>query len=119
MRATEFSTKASSDSEFKTAYHITTTENANEILYSGLDPRDGKVFLVVDTGDQSKLRKELGVVANWMYEKTAQSDDPLTLLQIDITNIPLNYEFGWHFSTTKIAPDRIQDLGENELARYA
>ena len=119
MRATEFSIEASDNREFKTAYHITTTENANEILYTGLDPRDGKAFLVVDTGDQSKLRKELGVVANWMYEKTAQSDDPLTLLQIDITNIPLNYEFGWHFSTTKIAPDRIQDLGENELARYA
>jgi hypothetical protein len=121
MRATEFVTEARThhhDHEFKTAYHITSTENAEEILYAGLDPYDGKAFMVVDEGDKVKLQRELSVVGGWMYAKSEGSDDPLTLLQIDVTGIPLTYEYGWYFSTTKIPPDRIQDLGEDELARY-
>ena len=106
------------DHEFKTAYHITSTENAEEILYAGLDPYDGKAFMVVDEGDKGKLQKQLSVVGGWMYAKSEGSDDPLTLLQIDVTGIPLTYDHGWYFSTTKISPDRIQDLGEDELARY-
>jgi hypothetical protein len=106
------------DHEFETAYHITSTENAEEILYSGLDPHDGKAFMVVDEGDKAKLQKELRVVGNWMYAKSEGSDDPLTLLQIDVTNMPLAHEHGWYFSTTKIPPNRIRDLGEDELDRY-
>jgi hypothetical protein len=106
------------DHQFKTAYHITNTENAEEILYSGLDPSDGKAFMVVDEGDKAKLQKELRVVGNWMYAKSEGSDDPLTLLQIDVTNMPLAHEHGWYFSTTKIPPNRIRDLGEDELERY-
>jgi len=106
------------DHQFKTAYHITNTENAEEILYSGLDPHDGKAFMVVDEGDKAKLQKELRVVGNWMYAKSEGSDDPLTLLQIDVTNMPLAHEHGWYFSTTKIPPNRIRDLGEDELDRY-
>jgi GNAT superfamily N-acetyltransferase/pyrimidine deaminase RibD-like protein len=106
------------DHEFETAYHITTTENAEEILYAGLDPYDGKAFMVVDEGDKVKLQRELSTVGNWMYAKTEGSDDPLTLLQIDVSGIPLTYEHGWYFSTTKISPDRITDLGVKELARY-
>jgi len=106
------------DHDFKTAYHITTTENAEEILYAGLDPRDGKAFMVVDEGDRVKLQRELSVVGGWMYAKTEGSDDPLTLLKIDVTGIPLTYDQGWYFSTTNIPPDRIQDLGAKELARY-
>ena len=105
--------------QFKTAYHITGTENADEILYSGLDPYAGKAFMVVDEGDKAKLRNELNTVANWMYAKSEGSDDPLTLLQIDIANLPLAYEHGWYFSTTKIPPNRIKDLGEAALAKYA
>ena len=121
MRATEFigeSIDNHPDHQFKTAYHITGTENAEEILYSGLDPRDGKAFMVVDEGDNAKLRQELRVVGDWMYAKSEGSDDPLTLLQIDVTNIPLAYEHGWYFSTIKIPPNRIKDLGEDALARY-
>jgi GNAT superfamily N-acetyltransferase/pyrimidine deaminase RibD-like protein len=106
------------DHKFKTAYHITSTENAEEILYSGLDPYDGKAFMVVDEGDKTKLQRELSMVGGWMYAKTEGSDDPLTLLKIDVTGIPLTYDQGWYFSTTKIPPDRIQDLGAKELARY-
>ena len=104
--------------EFNTAYHITSTENAEEILYDGLDPHDGKAFMVVDEGDKTKLQRELSTVGGWMYAKTEGSDDPLTLLQIDVTGIPLTYEHGWYFSTAKISPDRITDLGVRELARY-
>ena len=104
--------------QFTTAYHITGTENAQEILHGGLDPYDGKAFMVVDEGDKAKLRDDLHTVGNWMYAKSEGSDDPLTLLQIDITNLPLAYEFGWYFSTTKIPPNRIKDLGEDVLARY-
>lgn len=121
MRASEFVTEARAehtDHEFKTAYHITSTENAEEILYGGLDPRDGKAFMVVDEGDRAKLLRELSTVGGWMYAKSEGSDDPLTLLQIDVTGIPLTYEHGWYFSTTNIPPNRIKDLGEKELARY-
>lgn len=121
MRAQEFVAESRAEHpahEFNTAYHITTTENAEEILYDGLDPRDGKAFMVVDEGDDAKLQRELSVVGGWMYAKTEGSDDPLTLLQIDVAGIPLTYEHGWYFSTTKISPDRITDLGVKELARY-
>ena len=121
MRAQEFVTEARAhhpDHEFKTAYHITSTENAEEILYGGLDPYDGKAFMVVDQGDKTKLQRELSMVGGWMYAKTEGSDDPLTLLKIDVTGIPLTYDQGWYFSTTNIPPDRIQDLGVKELARY-
>ena len=104
--------------QFTTAYHVTGTENAEEILHGGLDPYDGKAFMVVDEGDNAKLRKELNTVGNWMYAKSEGSDDPLTLLQIDITNLPLGHEHGWYFSTTKIPPNRIKDLGEDALAQY-
>jgi len=117
MRINELITKHL-DHQFNTAYHITGTENAEEILYGGLDPSDGKAFMVVDTGDKAKLRNELNTVGNWMYAKSEGSDDPLTLLQIDITNLPLGYEHGWYFSTTKIPANRIRDLGEDELSKY-
>ena len=121
MRAQEFVAESRTHHpthEFKTAYHITSTENAEEILYDGLDPHDGKAFMVVDEGDKTKLQRELSTVGGWMYAKTEGSDDPLTLLQIDVTGIPLTYEHGWYFSTAKISPDRITDLGVRELARY-
>lgn len=101
-----------------TAYHVTTSENADEIVYGGLDPRDGKAFLIVDTGDKRKLQDEIYQVAGWIYERTKYSDDPLTLLQVDITGLPLTYDYGWHFSTAKIPPNRIRDLGPDGLARY-
>lgn len=116
MRITELTSH--SDHQFTTAYHITTVENAEEILYGGLDPRDGKAFLVVDEGDPAKLKKELGQVAGWMYAKTEHTDDPLTLLQVNIEGLPLSRDHGWYFSTVSIPPNRIKDLGERELAKY-
>lgn len=102
---------------YTTAYHVTTTEYADEILYGGLDPYDGKAFLVVDQGNYKKLRDELHTVTQWMYAKN--DDMPLTLLQVDIRGLPLAYEHGWFFSTQTIPPERIKDLGEDELARHA
>lgn len=103
--------------KFTTGYHVTTTENAAEILHGGLDPYDGKAFLVVDEGNNKKLRDELHTVTQWMYAK--DDDQPLTLLQVDISGLPLDYEFGWYFSRVPIPPNRIKDLGEDELARHA
>lgn len=107
-----------SDHSYTTAYHVTTSENADEIVHGGLSPHDGKAFLIVDTGDQKTLQDEIYEVAGWMYAKTEGSDDPLTLLQIDIAGLPLEYEYGWHYSTVKIPPSRIKDLGPDTLARY-
>jgi hypothetical protein len=117
MESTHIAESAQDAENYTTAYHITDTENAEEIVYGGLRPSDGKAFLVVDTGDQKKLRDELYTVASWMYAKS-KSENELTLLQVDVTGIPLKYEFGWNFSLVPIAPDRIRDLGPDALARY-
>ena len=101
-----------------TAYHVTGLENAEEIMYKGLDPRDGKAFLVVDQGNPRKLRDELYQVADWVGGKALDPDEELTLLQVDITGIPLEYDAGWHYSTTKIPASRIQDLGPDALRKY-
>lgn len=107
-----------SDHSYTTTYHITTSEYADEIMYDGLDARDGKAFMIVDEGDKKQLRDEISQVANWIYARTEGSDDPLTLLQIDVRGLPLTYEYGWHFSTSKIPPARIKNLGPDALARY-
>lgn len=110
-----------------TAYHITTVENAGEILHVGLqpspvpyNPRELRVFLVADTGDKQKLKKELGTVAGHMHAKTEQSDEPLTLLQVDVSDISddLEYYYGYYTTTKTIEPRRIKDLGEQELSKY-
>lgn len=104
---------------FDTAYHITTVENAEEILYGGLDPRDGNIYLVVDTGDQKTLKDELRTVAGWMLAKTEKTEDPLTLLKVNITGIPLDKESGWYVSKMPILANRITDLGEDAFNRIA
>jgi hypothetical protein len=121
MRFREFVQEAitdRSDHSYTTAYHITGLENAGEIMTRGLDPRDGKAFLVVDEGDPSKLRKELYTVYGWLDAKAEDKDEEFTLLQVDVRDVPLSYEFGWNFSTSRIPPDRIKDLGPDTLARY-
>lgn len=105
-------------SKITTAYHITTVPNAEDILAVGLHPSEGKIFLVPDRGDENRLRKELGTVAGWMYAKTEHTDDPLTLLQVDVSGIPLENYDGWAISPKPIGPERIKDLGERALARY-
>lgn len=116
MRFKEFIIEAH---QYSTAYHITTIENAEEILYGGLDPRDGKIYLVVDTGDKQKLKDELRTVAGWMLAKTEKTEDPLTLLKIDITGIPLEKDSGWYVSKIPISTERITDLGEEAFNRVA
>lgn len=101
-----------------TAYHITTVENAEEILYGGLQPSDGKIYLVADTGDKKKLKDELSTVAQWMYAKTEKSGEPLTMLKINVTGLPLKYDSGWYTSQVPIAPNRITDLGEDVMGGY-
>ena len=112
MRITEILTESQN---FTTAYHITTQENADNILHGGLDPREeGKAYLVVDEGDPAKLRDDLRTVAGWMLERPG--DDALTLLQINVTGVPLEFEHGWYFSTVAIPANRIRDLGERAFA---
>ena len=121
MRFQEFVQEAAedrSDHSYTTAYHITGLENAEEIMYGGLDPRDGKAFLIVDEGDPKRLQDEIYQVTGWLEAKAYDPDEPLTLLKVDIRGVPLAYEFGWHFSTKKIPPSRIKDLGPDTLARY-
>jgi len=102
--------------EFDTAYHITTEENAEEIDAVGLRPRDGNVYLVVDEGDQQRLRQELYQVAGWLYARTEDSDEELNLLKIDIRGIPLTYKDGWYRAQANIPADRIENLGWEPLA---
>jgi hypothetical protein len=115
MRAYEFITEAKSIS---TAYHVTTVPASEEILEVGLQPYVGKVFMVPDLGDEKQLKKELSTVIGWMYAKTEHTDDPLTLLKINVAGIPLQYYNGWYVATNPIEPSRIKDLGESELSRY-
>lgn len=107
-----------SDHSYTTAYHITGLENAEEIMYSGLNPRDGKAFLVVDEGNPKKLRDELYTVYGWLDAKALDKDEEFTLLKVDVSGVPLAYEYGWHFSTAKIPASRIQDLGPDALRKY-
>jgi GNAT superfamily N-acetyltransferase len=107
-----------SDHSYTTAYHITGLENAEEIMYKGLDPRDGKAFLVVDEGNPQKLRDELYQVYGWLDAKAQNKDEEFTLLKVDVRGAPLAYEFGWHFSTARVPASRIQDLGPDALRKY-
>lgn len=112
MRIQEIITESQN---FTTAYHITTRENADNILHGGLDTREeGKAYLVVDEGDPDKLKDDLRTVAGWMLERPG--DDPLTLLKINVAGVPLEFEHGWYFSTVAIPADRIEDLGERAFA---
>jgi hypothetical protein len=110
MRILEILTE--SHHNFTTAYHITTVENADNITYGGLNLYDGNAYLVVDTGDQKKLRNDLRTVAGWMEAKTERTQDPLTLLKVDITGIPLEKDSGWYVSKMPIPSERITDMGE-------
>ena len=107
-----------SDHSYTTAYHITGLENAEEIMYTGLDPRDGKAFLVVDEGDPKKLQDELYTVYGWLDAKAQNKDEEFTLLKVDVRGVPLAYEFGWHFATTRVPASRITDLGPDTLRKY-
>jgi hypothetical protein len=101
---------------FDTAYHITTQENAEEIDALGLRPKEGNVYLVVDQGDQKKLKQELSTVAGWIYARTEGSDEELNLLKIDVRDIPLTYRDGWYRSLVPISADRITNLGSDPFA---
>ena len=118
MRITEILTE-SEPHQYTTAYHITTVENADNILYGGLDPHDGYAYLVVDSGDKKKLSNDLRTVAGWMLAKTERTEEPLTLLRVDITGIPLEKDSGWHVSKMPIPAKRITDLGERAFNRVA
>jgi hypothetical protein len=117
MRITEILTE--SPHNFTTAYHITTVENADNITYGGLDPHDGYAYLIVDTGDKEKLSKDFSTVADWMLAKTERTQEPLTLLKVDITGIPLEKDSGWYVSKMPIPSERITDMGEAAFNRVA
>ena len=104
---------------FTTAYHITTIESADNITYGELDPHDGNAYLVVDTGDKKKLKTELSTVANWMLAKTERTQEPLTLLKVDITGVPLEKDSGWYVSKMPIPAERITDMGEDAFNSVA
>lgn len=98
--------------QFKTAYHITLSEDAEEILAVGLQPSDGLIYLMVNEGDKAKLKREISQVGGWMYAKTEGSDDPLVLLKVNIDGIPLEKSRGWYVASVPIEPSRITNMGE-------
>jgi len=106
--------------KFATAYHITTRESADEILAVGLRPQGGAAFLVVDRGDSSRLRDDLFTVGHWMLAKTERTQDPLTLLKIDIQGLDIEidrHSQRWYVSRSMIPAERIKDLGEDAFER--
>jgi hypothetical protein len=117
MRIIEILTE--SHHNFTTAYHITTVENADNITYGGLDPYDGNAYLIVDTGNKEKLSNDFRTVAGWMLAKTERTQEPLTLLKVDITGIPLEKDSGWYVSKAPIPADRITDMGEDAFNSVA
>ena len=108
-----------SQHNFTTAYHITTVENADNITYGGLDPYDGNAYLIVDTGNKEKLSNDFRTVAGWMLAKTERTQEPLTLLKVDITGIPLEKDSGWYVAKMPIPAERITNMGEAAFARVA
>lgn len=103
-----------------TAYHITTRELADEILAGGLRPHGGVSFLIVDRGDAGQLRDDFFTVGNWMLAKTERTEEPLTLLKIDIRGLDIEIDRNsrrWYVSRSTIPPDRITDLGEDAFER--
>lgn len=114
MRINEFLVEQVED--FTTAYHITTEGNAEEIADQGLHPSEGNVYLVVDQGDQRRLKQELYTVAQWMYARIEDSDEDLNLLKVDISGLPLAYKDGWYRAQKPISADRITNLGSKPLA---
>jgi hypothetical protein len=110
MRIIEILTE--SHHNFTTAYHITTVESADNITYGGLDPSDGNAYLIVDAGDKKKLSDDFRTVASWMLAKTERTQEPLTLLKVDITGIPLEKDSGWYVAKMPIPAERITDMGE-------
>jgi hypothetical protein len=104
--------------EITTAYHITTVPDAEYILEVGLTPTNGKIFLIPYTGNKKQFKDDVATVAKWMYAKTEDTEEPLTILKVDVTGIQLATYNGWPVSAEPIAPERIQDLGERTLGQY-
>ena len=101
---------------FTTAYHITPEWALESIIHDGLLTGDeGKIWLVVDTGDKKKLMNDLSIVYNWMLAKTEETQDPLTLLKVDIKGIPLENYLGWYTTKQNIPANRITNLGDELL----
>jgi hypothetical protein len=106
--------------ELTTAYHITTRELADEILAGGLRPHGGVAFLIVDRGDARQLRDDFFTVGTWMLAKTERTEEPLTLLKIDIRGIDIEIDRNsrrWYVSRGTIPANRITDLGEEAFER--
>lgn len=104
--------------DFTTAYHITTSENAENITSDGLHTTGGEAYLIVDTGDKKQLRDEIYQVAQWVYARHEDSDDPITILKVNVQGIPLKHQYGWYKSLSPIPANRIQDLGPDTLRKY-
>ena len=101
---------------FTTAYHITPEWALESIIDDGLLTGDeGKIWLVVDTGDKKKLMNDLSIVYNWMLAKTDETQDPLTMLKVDIKGIPLEKYLGWYTTTQDIPANRITNLSDEPL----
>lgn len=107
-----------------TAYHITSESNAEDIMAVGLLPRNDAQLDWYTEGSRAYLvtnTKDMGEVAHWLYAKMEANgnyDEPLVLLKIDTTGLPLKYESGFWYSVQRIPPDRITNLGEAGLAQY-
>lgn len=99
-------------------YHITTEDNAKEILQYGLDPRaqdhlgadSARIYLLVDMKDVTEVR-------NWVQAKAGR-DEYLTILKLNLAGLQLRFEHGWWCAFQPITPDRITDLGGDYLDRF-
>lgn len=117
MRLYEFDYTDPKEQKFTTAYHITLADDGKYIAQHGLKPAGGFAFLIVDEGDPKKLSDDIATVERWMSAKTEDVDEPLTMLKVDITGIPLAKQNGWPVATSTIPADRITDLGEHAITK--
>ena len=109
------------------AYHVTTEANAKQILRTGLEPRNDAHHNFYDDGPRIYLilnTKDIATVAGWINARLEDDgcldgeECNLTLLQLDVTGLSLVPSLGTHYTTEKITPNRIIDLGWRGLSRY-
>lgn len=99
--------------EASTAYHVTYAKNVKSIQQHGLIPQIGsasaeygeeenRIYLFPSKEDATEA------VMNWLGD-FYDEDEPLALLEIDLTSIPIKKSVEWEYYTdSKIPPDRIK-----------
>ena len=95
-------------------YHVTPAENIKHILKDGLVPTKGSnsqtygeeqdnVYLFPTIEDAEDA------LGNWLGDQYEDEDISFSLLQVDVTGLPLKSETEWEYYTQSvISPDRIK-----------